>query len=258
MSKILIDDEWYDEISYSSLYEAEFERVILQKKHLLFPDYTLVPFKLLVSDDERSARADMAMVHNSYSHWWVVEVEMGRHSLSSHVLPQVTTLSRANYLNEAAEYLHSKDTDLDIDKLAQMVKGDQPNVMVMVDSPQPSWTPELRPHGAIVTVVQLFRSKRNKHIVRLNGQSPEVPSHFVSHCLPVQELPRMLTLSSPAALRTDDNGRVQIYYQGHLTDWKKLETADTIWLTPVKNSPLTPGRRYSIVVDSHGVYHFQE
>src|SRR5207244_8086 len=97
MARILLGDEWFEELATTSLYETEFEKILFQEAARIFPEYHLVPFKCIVLSDDGDAKADFASIHKDYRSWWVVEAEMGHHSLSAHVVPQVRRLSRANY-----------------------------------------------------------------------------------------------------------------------------------------------------------------
>lgn len=74
MAKILHEGEWYEQLSTRALYEEDYERLLQQHAHVLFPNYTLVKFKMTVATETASAKADFALVHKTYKDWWVVEV----------------------------------------------------------------------------------------------------------------------------------------------------------------------------------------
>src|SRR5438132_500456 len=139
MSRILLDGEWFEQISVSALYETEYEEVFSSNVELIYPYYYLAPFKLTVSHENESAKADFALIHKQCRDWWVVEVELGSHSLEGHVLPQVRTLSRAVYGQREADYLCGKVPLLDKRLVTAMMKGQQPRVLVMVNTPKPEW-----------------------------------------------------------------------------------------------------------------------
>ena len=150
MAQILVDGMWYEELSKSSLYEGEYEDLIIRHTNQIFPDYITVPFETTVSDDEGSKKPDLALIERNYREWWVVEVEMGRHPFNQHVLPQVKILSGAVYGEKEAEYLCKQDKSLSPDLVLDMMKGAQPQVLVIVDRPRPDWAVELRRLNAIV------------------------------------------------------------------------------------------------------------
>src|SRR6266481_6307133 len=102
MARILLGDEWFEEMASTSLYETEFENILFQEAVRIFPEYHPVPFKTIVLSDDGDAKADFALIHRDYRSWWVVEAEMGHHSLDHHVLPQIRCLSRATYADAEA------------------------------------------------------------------------------------------------------------------------------------------------------------
>lgn len=247
MSKILIAGEWFDELSSSALYEDEYEKLVIQHGDNLFPDYFVVPFKPLVQAEDRSAKPDLALVHKEYKEWWVVEVEMGRHSFNGHVFPQVVTLSRGQYDSSKADALCKAESRLEPGRVNAMVKGAQPRVLVLVDSPQLEWARELKPYAAIVTVLQVFRSEKNHHALRLNGEYPHVQGDLVTECYHEPQLPRLLRVVSPGGLEFSQEGKISIQLLDQVTTWRKIESGDAVWLNPDGLSPLPPGCKYDIV-----------
>ena len=149
MAKILLGDEWFDELASTSLYESEFETILFQEAARIFPEYYAVPFKSIVLSEDGDAKADFALIHRDYRSWWVVEAEMGHHSLEGHVLPQVRRLSRAIYPDAEAEYLCGQDSILDSARVREMIKGGHPRVLVVVNIPVPGWKEQLRPFNAV-------------------------------------------------------------------------------------------------------------
>ena len=52
MTRILIDDEWYERVSSGSYYESEYEAMIRSRSDSLFPEFWAVDFKLTVQSRE--------------------------------------------------------------------------------------------------------------------------------------------------------------------------------------------------------------
>ncbi len=69
--------------------EAQFEVHVLGALQCTYPDYYCIPFRGGFSFDGETHEADLALVHRSFSHWYVLEVELVSHSLHGHVVPQV-------------------------------------------------------------------------------------------------------------------------------------------------------------------------
>ena len=245
MAKILHDGEWYDQISTEALYEEEYERLLHTHSELLFPNYKLVYFKRTVESENGTAKADFALIDRKYRDWWVVEAELRHHPFEGHVRPQVEILSQAVYGEEVARYLVEKDPTLDLGRMFSMVRGQQPRVMVIVNSPAAAWAQELRRYDAIVTVLEVFRSRHNSHLYRLNGEYPLESSTVSSMCR--VELARFLRVLSPGILPIRHNERMSIYFKDGITDWCRLDTTDRVYLYTSKPVSLNQKASYELV-----------
>ena len=91
---------------------------------------------------------------------------------------------------------------------------------------------------AIITVVEIFRSGRNQHILRVNGDYPEgEDAHIASLCRLDGTLPSLLQVDSPAALGVAAGEQLDIEFNGGLTNWSRLDTSDRVWLLPLGRKP---------------------
>src|ERR1051326_3116272 len=97
MARLLIGKEWYEGVSSTAYWEAEFENVLLRRADVLFPEYFMVEFKTEVQGDSDIGKPDFALIEKKYRIWWVVEVELAHHSFAGHVLPQVDTFASGRY-----------------------------------------------------------------------------------------------------------------------------------------------------------------
>lgn len=249
--RLLLSEEWFDAVSSEGQYESDFESVILSRADSLFPHFHVVPFRLAVESEEGRKVPDLALVDHSYRFWWVVEVEMAHHSLFGHVIPQVEVFARGKYGREHADYLASRGRDLDRAALQDMILGAQPRVLVVVNRNVPDWIEPIHRLDAKVAVVEVFRSGRNQHILRVNGDYPEgVEAHIVSLCRLDSMLPNLLQVDSPAALGIAVGEKVAIEFNGGLTNWSRLDSADTVWLIPSGRNPLAANQEYQIMRDA--------
>ena len=256
MPRLYHKGEWFDEIAPSALTEAEFESLLIQNADVIRANTLIVPFKKTVYSPEGSARADLAMISADYRHWIVVEVEMSRHDLYGHVIPQVRVLREATYTAECVAYIHEKCPALDRAKLGDMMRGDPPDVLVIVNKADVEWRKEMRRYGAHMMVFEVFRSVLNKMIFVIDGQPPRLSQHFLSE-LSFGLLPRCLMLGSPAALPVESGEPFRIVVEGQITYWERFQTATRVYLTPVGKLPIQPGRRYALVRLSDGDYAIQ-
>lgn len=256
MARILFRGDWYYELTPTTLLEDEFEALILQHSSELFPDYIAVPFKTIVESDSGSAKADLALIHKAYHHWWVVEVEMGRHSLSQHVLPQIQTLVSAYYGRHVVDSLCQVSPEMDRRKLELMLKGSQPRILVIVDSPRPDWQSALRPIGAQLTVFQVFRSEKNEHLFRVNGEPPRPDVTSLTLCHSDPTIPQFLVVESPQSLLNHGDATLKIFIDGRQSTWTRLESEDRVYLVPEGANPLHTRKKYAIMEDANGELHF--
>jgi hypothetical protein len=247
MAKILQEDEWYESQTSTSLYETEFERIVKQRTGLLFPGYQAATFRSTVYSDDAAARPDYALVEHGYREWWVVEMELGHHSLESHVLPQVSTLLSARYGEDEAEKLASHNPDLDRKRLQDLLKGQVPRVLVVLNEGRPDWVAPLNAVGAKLSVFELFRSHRNKYLFRFNGFTPTGPGKIVSRCRLDKNLPWMLKIDSPAALELQRNQLVRIAFEDSVADWERIDSSDTVWLMPKASIRLSRNIEYELI-----------
>lgn len=254
MPRLFHKDEWFHELSPNALSEGEFESLLIQNADIIRPDTSIVPYKKTVYAGERSARADLAIIADDYRKWTVVEVEMLRHDLHRHVVPQIDTLRNALYDRSHAEYLAAKNAKLDPDKLAQMLRGEPPEVLVLVNKYDEEWAREIRRYGAHMMVFEIFRSPTsNRHIFAIDGNLP-VLAHDILTELAFGLLPRLLTVKSPAALDFRHGERVTIFIDEQATYWERFDTATECYITPVRSMPITPGQRYALVRKDEGSY----
>lgn len=254
MAKILFNNEWFYELSPGGTYESEFEKIILQESEMLFPESFMIPFKTTIFSDTDSAKPDFALIDNKYRAWWVVEVEMGVHSLAQHVMPQVETLSKASYREKEAFYLCQQKSILNYDRVVDMMKGKPPQILVIVNTLVPEWQKELKRHNAIVLFFQIFRSEKNKHIFRVNGDSPLLPESdtVISECYCDPLIPRLLVIDTPSGLELSKEEKIKISYQNSISEWERIDSQDKIWLSPIGFNPLVKGEKYFLVKKNNG------
>lgn len=249
MTRILHNDEWYEEISSKGHYESEFEKVVEREAIHLFENYHIVPFKTTVFSevDLEAKKPDFALIHRRYLSWWVVEVEMAHHSLERHVLPQVRTFARAKYGPSEADYLCQRNSDLDKSRVLDMFKGRQPQVLVIVNAPVDGWADQLQPFRAKVGICQIFRSRLDRYVLRINGEYPSEDEAVLTTCECTLMLHRLLVIHAPATLPVDKGGQLLMYHEGKAFKWERIDTAGKVFLHALRGHGLTPGQQYKIV-----------
>ena len=257
--RLLFNREWYAAVSSKGQYETDFEDLIVARAEDLFPEYYVVPFEVIVESEEGRKKPDLALVDRRYRYWWVVEIEMAHHSLHSHVIPQVEVFSRGSYGQNHCDHMVAENSELDCGALVDMIKGAQPRVLVVVNQSVPNWIEPIRRLNGLVTIVEPFRSHRNRHILRINGDYPSGRDpDVVSACRLDNVMLGLLKVDSPAALGVAHGESVSIRLNGRLTDWERLDSSDNVWLMPTERNPLDANQDYIIMKDHDNTLSFSE
>jgi hypothetical protein len=173
MSRILVDSTWYERLAPNALLELEYQRLLISHAEHLYPEYHVIPYGKLIESDFDAAIADMAFIAKDFSGWWIVEVELASHSLGGHVLPQVDVFLNGRYGLEDAEYLASHAPDLDPDRIKDVVRGEQPEVMVIVNRPLEEWANALHARGASMAIAEANTSSVS--MVTIPGEIGSLP-----------------------------------------------------------------------------------
>lgn len=248
MARLLIEGEWFDSISPDSIYERDFENLLLANAAHLYPSFHVARFKATVESEHGRAKADLALVDKEYREWWVVEVELGTHPLRGHVEEQVSILATARYGAGEAQRLAETADALDADRLTEMMRGRQPRVFVIVNQSRPDWSAALIRWNAIVGVAEIFRSRREHlTVLRINGDQPTPTGDVVSACRVDTVMPNMLRVESPAGLGFGSDETGEIWFEGGLTEWARVDSATAAWLTPMRRNPLPPALRSFVI-----------
>jgi hypothetical protein len=247
VARLLVGTSWYDGLASEALLESEYEILILQSGADIYPGWHFVPFKIEVHSEFGCKRADFALVDHEYRTWFVVEVEMAHHPLEGHVLPQVEVLASGKYGLEHAEYLLAKAPHLDRQSVIDMVRGAPPKVLVIVNLPMPTWIVPLRQRGVALSIVEIFRSDRAEHALRLNGDQPRVPVDMVSRCHRVEMLPRLFQMDTPVTLGGGHGDLFDIDFDGLESSWARVDLADRVCLSPTGGNPISSARSIDLI-----------
>lgn len=250
MARILVDREWFEQVQPSTFSEHYFEDRILLHAPSVYPGYFVLPFKKTVESDHGQVQPDLAFISRDYGDWRIVEVEMGYHSFSAHVEPQVQKLANASYGRSEVEYLCGRSSSLDFEKTVRIIEEAQPEVLVIVNEPKPDWVEPLSKYGAIVAVFEMFRSEHHKEIFRVNGEYPTRYIDTVSECSFHPTIGRLIEVQNPANLDLPPHGRISLRYNNCITEWERTDAEGKVWLSPVGRNPLITGCKYVIVRQS--------
>jgi hypothetical protein len=138
------------------------------------------------------------------------------------------------------------------------MKGVQPRVLVIVDLPKPDWIPKLEKYNALLALLQIYRSSSDQMIYRINGQYPFNFESGKSDCYFERVISNFLIVESPALLEIKNDERMSIIFNNALTEWKRLDIRDRVYLIPVGYNPLEVSRQYLLLREVSGKYYLQQ
>lgn len=231
MPKVLLNGTWFEAVDSRSWYESDFEAFVVARAGSIWPRWHCVPFCADVADgDGVVKRPDLALIDFHYREWWVVEVELAHHSLDRHVVPQIVVFRHGRYDETHAQALAQKDPALDPARLAEMMRGQPPGVLVVVDSPSTGWGPALQAEGTELAIVEPFRDPNTQVLLRVNGYQPEPPRESLTRCVRSPQMRRLWRVSSPATLPAASDGVYLISLEGSISRWTRIDLHGSVVL----------------------------
>jgi hypothetical protein len=237
MAKIFHNGNWYSPIDSASMYESTYESKILHSSEDLFPGYFCLTFKKPVESIYGTGIPDLVLIDKEYREWIVVEVELEHHGLRGDVLDQVVKFAAGKYTKEHSQYLTSKHSCLDENKLESLICGTQPRISVFVPVQKPEWWRTLLQYNATIAVIEVWEDDIGRTLLRIDGDQPTAkPPEFLSDVFRDRNLAKGLRVGNPAVLPAED--RIRILIGGFVSEWVIIRSKTNAWLMPVGKYPL--------------------
>jgi hypothetical protein len=233
MARVYFNQIWYSSVRSESWNEADYEQVILSNAKALFPQWVAVPFKTdVVGEDGTVKQPDMVLIDHKYRRWCVVEVELASHHYVRHVAPQVEAFRYARYGDQHADYIHRKDSTLDLHRLKDMVRNVHPQVLVIVDRPDTDWKPRLKAIDVALSIIEPFRDANGTQVLlRVNGETPDLPGNVLTR-LSRWQIRRLWSVQSPAALPPFDfDDTLEILVDNQPSRWKRMALGSGVMIS---------------------------
>jgi len=228
----------FRQLDPTALLEIEFEAEVIKAVTCLLPDYLCGVFAgRFVLDNERRS-ADLALIHKSLSHWFVVEVELTSHSLASHVLPQVRCLRFGEAEDDCITSLCRGFTALTRGQAESLLRYVPRFVAVVANQLDPVWDATLRALDVQLLVVSVFADLSGRRAYELDGHLhvPRESIGFAKYSAP----DRSLLLPKGCGLPTGSLQIEDIF--GIAAAWVSREDGKGLWITKEHGTPdLTHG-----------------
>lgn len=254
MARILLNGDWYYELSPSSLYEVEYERVVLSQAKWIFPEFFVIPFKPQIQSEIDLVKPDLAIIDKNYRLWWVVEIELATHSLLDHIIPQLQKLKLGHYSDSLSTDFCRESPLLDKARIISMLKGKSPGVLLVLNKPMDNWKFELLRLNVTTMVIEVFRSSMNGLLLRINGEYPKIETQSISTCYLDPVLPNLLVLESPGGVDFLPGEEIRISYENYLTYWNRIDIQNKVFLSPKTMNPLEKSKRYELFKKNDNSY----
>jgi len=246
MSKV-IDHEtiWYQELAPRDYYnENELERAVKLNIQTMFPEFKAFSFKqkLTHAGNGNKSAADLGMVKNDYSEWYVIEVELGKHS-KDEVLEQIETFRNFTPTKAHSDYIHKERKELNKQKLEDLVTSKSPKLMVIVNEDKQDWKKDLKKLDCQMCVFQIYNDFDNRKLYRLQGEFPNVYTDFCN-CRYEKLIPYTVKVLNRDFLNTyniNSGDEIDIVFEGKSYKWIRRDSGSEIFLEcSSRTNPLDP------------------
>lgn len=237
MSKVIDStaNNWYQEVAPRDFYlEIDLERVIMHNLSLIFPEYIPAMFKddLIHKVTGKTNKADLCMIKSDYSEWYVIEVELGKHT-KREVVNQIDTFRNCNYTAANANYIYQKNKSLNLSRLTPLVTSQPPELMVIVNEVKKDWKTDLTKLNCKMCVFQIYNDFDGKQMYRLEGDHPFIYTNF-RNCTYEKQLPYAIKILREEgfldSLNIKDGMQINIEYNGVKHTWERQDAGNDVYL----------------------------
>ena len=230
-----------DELHYTSIAKLELAKVL--------PDFSILDFSPYILGDQGSRRRpDLAFVHRNYKMWVVVEIELEKHSLVHHVLPQVRAFVSGRYDSSHAALLYQKDTTLELSALKNLLDYVPPKVAVVVNSRSVlkyGWSDIEKDHSAHLTFLESFRSEDDDIVVSISGYLPTpVPDRVFR--LKKMNMMNALICTQPDNVPAGIVDEIQMFSDQRPYTWSVIRAKDNILFIAPGGFTVRSDRNYEV------------
>lgn len=150
--------------------EVDFEAEVVKALTCLLPAYHCGVFAgdFVLEGDRKSA--DLALIHKSLSHWFVVEVELASHSFEHHVMPQVRCFRYGEPAPSCVSSLCSGFSGIPRSKAELLLQHVPRGVAVVSNVYDHTWHPTLRTLDVQLLTVSVFRDHQGNTAHEVQGR----------------------------------------------------------------------------------------
>lgn len=187
--------------------EREFQSYVERFASNIFPQCTLARWDPIIRDSHgRAAKPDAVIICEALDTWFVVEIELGHHSISRHIAPQLETLSKGIYDASLAPTMDAAFPWLSPEYIRHLLAYRQPGFLCIVDDASDRLRSTCHDYDFELVELQPFRS----------GDG--------NWALSITNLPSLFRIDMPPGryyLRLGGfiGDRVQVFFPSHFPLW---------------------------------------
>ncbi len=219
-------DNIFNQVDPTSFTEIEFEVDVVKAMTCLYSSYWCGSFSGSFTLENEIRKADLALLHVSLSHWFVVEVELANHSLEYHVQPQVRCFRFGEPSSDCSTSLLNAFDHLSLDQAKMILNYVPRHTAVISNIFDPQWAAALSALNTQYLSLSIYRDHVGRTAYELDGtlSATKESLGFAQYT----EILNCLKLSPTCGLGL---GKVQIVDQfGSLGMWTVYENEDGFWL----------------------------
>lgn len=207
--------------------ESDFEAEVVQAISCLMPDYLCGVFTGAFLFEGQRHISDLALIHKSLSHWFVVEVELAHHSFEHHVIPQVRAFRYGEAETSALTSLRRAFPALGEETVRSLLTWVPRHVAVVSNLKDSLWTAKLQALDVQHLVVSVYEGQDGV-------RAREIEGSLVAN---ITSLGFARFSSTDNCIRSPKTwgltpGLVQIIDQfGVPGDWTAYEDSESFWIS---------------------------
>jgi hypothetical protein len=149
----------YSMVDASAFSEAEFEQHVRLALGCVYPEYHCILFRGAYEFDGEMHESDLALIHRSLSHWFVIEVELVSHSLHGHVVPQVRCFRYGKPQDSCVSSLCSQIPNLTTGQARSLLNLVPCSTVVIANRNEMEWSSVLRGIDTQFMTVSVFSGR---------------------------------------------------------------------------------------------------
>lgn len=226
--------------------EGEFEVEVHKALQCLMPAYHCRVFSGAFIHEGVRCKPDLIMMHWTWSHWLVAEVELVGHSLDGHVLPQLRCFRFGEPDATCVASFQSAfaDQNIDANQAKQILENIPRSTVCISNIRDPEWVCSMRGLDTELLTVTVYEGKDGKRAYELDGNVSVRKEHLGYAQYSAINAAIKVPKSIPIPL-----GHLQIEDQfGTPTDWTATEDNGFVWLTKNDGVSLIPHQAWVQII----------